>query len=232
MAERTSVPERASRARVLGAVRTHSEPMTVADLAAAVGLHVNTVRFHLERLIDEGLVEQAGQDRSSGGRPRLTYRALEGEGDVRDHRDYQLLAEILAGSISESVPDAAATSLEAGRAWGHYLADAPKPHRSSTAQEGLAELLRVLAHIGFEPRVTGEQGRTLELHHCPFREVAEAHREVACSVHLGLMQGLLAGMRAPLTAERLEPFVGPHLCLARLRDSAEDPPDDASTSPR
>lgn len=223
MAEQVSAAERAGRARVLDAVRTHTGPVTVADLAAAVGLHVNTVRFHLERLISDGLVEQAGQNRSSGGRPRLTYQALETGDDVRDQRDYQLLAEILAGSISETVPDPSAASLDAGRAWGRYLAHAPKPHRSSSEREGVDELVRVLGEISFEPDVTGERGRVVALHHCPFREVAEAHREIACSVHLGLMQGLLGSMRAPVTAVRLEPFVEPSLCLAHLDDDRTGP---------
>jgi predicted ArsR family transcriptional regulator len=230
MGEGAPSAERAGRARVLDAVRARSEPVTVADLAAAVGLHVNTVRFHLERLVADGLVEQAGQERSTGGRPRLTFRAREGGEEDRDQREYQLLAEILAGSLSESVPDAAATSLDAGRAWGRYLANAPKPHRSSTAREGVAELVRVLAEVGFEPRVAGEQASIVELHHCPFREVAEAHREIACSVHLGLMQGLLAAVRAPLTADRLEPFVEPHLCLAHLRDGADRSAEENPTS--
>lgn len=63
-----------------------------------------------------------------------------------------------------------------------------------------------------EPRVL--------LRHCPFREVAEHHREVVCALHLGLMQGVLAELRAPLDAERLDPFVEPGVCIARLHAPA------------
>jgi predicted ArsR family transcriptional regulator len=37
-----------------------------------------------------------------------------------------------------------------------------------------------------------------------------------CSLHLGLMRGVLAESRAPLVAERLDPFVDTSLCLAHL----------------
>jgi hypothetical protein len=36
-------------------------------------------------------------------------------------------------------------------------------------------------------------------------------------VHLGLMQGALAALRAPITVGRLEPFAEPDLCLTHLR---------------
>jgi hypothetical protein len=49
-------------------------------------------------------------------------------------------------------------------------------------------------------------------------EVAEAYGHVVCAVHLGLMQGALAELRAPLTADSLEPFVEPSLCIASLGD--------------
>jgi predicted ArsR family transcriptional regulator len=60
-------------------------------------------------------------------------------------------------------------------------------------------------------------GSVIRLRHCPFLEVATAHPEVVCSVHLGVMQGVLAEQRAPVEAGDLQPFVEPSLCLARLR---------------
>jgi predicted ArsR family transcriptional regulator len=46
--------------------------------------------------------------------------------------------------------------------------------------------------------------------------VAQNHQEVVCSLHLGLMQGALARMRAPVTADRLQPFAEPSVCIAYL----------------
>jgi predicted ArsR family transcriptional regulator len=221
MGDRRTAPRHdrdASRGRVLDALRAAPEPLTVADVAAAVGLHANTVRFHLERLLDAGQVELYGSDRTSGGRPRLTYRAVDPGTHVREERNYRLLAEILTGFVADSVPDPGAGAMAAGIEWGGYLARRPKPHRSSSEQEGLDELVRVLTEVGFDPRPGNGHSREIALHHCPFREAAQAHQDVVCAVHLGLMRGLLSAVRAPVTAERLEPFVAPSLCMAYLSD--------------
>ena len=42
------------------------------------------------------------------------------------------------------------------------------------------------------------------------------HQDVVCQLYLGRMQGALAQMRAPVTADRLEPFAEPSLCIAYL----------------
>jgi hypothetical protein len=102
-------------------------------------------------------------------------------------------------------------------ACGRFLSDRLPPFRRIDARVATERLVGMLFEIGFEPEaVTAGRRRRILLHHCPFREAAEAHREVVCSVHLGLMQGLLAGIDAPVDAERLEPFVQPDLCVAHL----------------
>ena len=50
----------------------------------------------------------------------------------------------------------------------------------------------------------------------PFREVAQNHQDVVCQLHLGLMQGALAQMRAPVTTDQLQPFAEPSPCIANL----------------
>jgi predicted ArsR family transcriptional regulator len=115
------------------------------------------------------------------------------------------------------VSDAAAT--EAGRTWGRYLTKRPPPYRRTDAEQSVSELLRILGDIGFLPELV-QSGKRSEiwLRHCPFLEVAQAYGHVVCAVHLGLMQGALAQLRAPLTADSLEPFVEPSLCIASLGD--------------
>jgi predicted ArsR family transcriptional regulator len=77
--------------------------------------------------------------------------------------------------------------------------------------------VRVLGEIGFAPEaVTTKSERRVLLHHCPFHEVARAHPEVPCSIHLGLMRGLLGELGAPVTVARLEPFAEPGLCVTHL----------------
>jgi predicted ArsR family transcriptional regulator len=208
-----------SRARVLEALRTAGDPVGVQEIAEHTGLHPNTARFHLDGLIRAGLVTREDEERSQPGRPRAVYRAtLAGPGGGL--RSYRLLAGILAGLISAMMPDPVRAATDAGRAWGRYLTERPAPFQRIQAAEAVRRLAGILADVGFvsEPGPSGAQIRLL---HCPFREVAQENQAVVCSLHLGLMQGALAEMAAPLTADRLDPFVGPGLCLAHL--SAQPP---------
>lgn len=207
----------ASRLRILHLLQEAADGLGVQDLAERVGLHANTVRFHLDRLVAEGLVLRQVEDRTEPGRPRLAFTAAAGPDAQRGQRSYRLLAEILASFVAGAVPDAAAAAREAGRTWGRYLTERPVPYHRTSEDEAVTELLRTLGEIGFAPELPhDEPHRKVLLWHCPFLEVAEAHRDVVCSVHLGLMQGALAEMRAPIVADRLEPFVEPSLCVAHL----------------
>jgi predicted ArsR family transcriptional regulator len=126
---------------------------------------------------------------------------------------------MLTSLISGTVTEPATVAEEAGREWGAYLAEQPPPYQRPSAAEAVAKLSAIMDEMGFAPRAeanhAGEQYR-LCLRHCPFREVAEHHRDVICSLHLGLIRGALARMRAPVTASRLDPFVEPSLCVAQL----------------
>ncbi|HST91379.1 MAG TPA: hypothetical protein VLJ13_04195, partial [Brevundimonas sp.] len=97
------------------------------------------------------------------------------------------------------------------------LAPRLAPLRRVDALEGIRRLSAVLADVGFAPaQMRDLPAPVIGLRHCPFREIAVEHPELVCSLHLGLIRGVLSEVRAPLTAERLEPFVEPSLCLAHL----------------
>jgi predicted ArsR family transcriptional regulator len=204
-----------SRARTLEVLQDADRPMGVQEVAELVGLHVNTARFHLDGLVRDGLATRTREERTEPGRPRVVY-AAESDGQI-GQRSYRLLSEILTGFLASAIGQPADASIEAGRAWGRYLTERTAPFHRIQADDALARLNGTLADIGFdpEPAGTGPQ-RQIRLHHCPFREVAKNHRDVVCSIHLGLMQGALSEMSAPVSADRLEPFVQPGLCVAHL----------------
>jgi predicted ArsR family transcriptional regulator len=215
------------RARVLELLRQAPDGLSVLELAERTGLHANTVRFHLNRLVAAGAVRKQVDQHSGHGRPRLVFFALSEHDGDSGQRNYQLLADMLAGSLADAVPDPAVYSLGLGRAWGSYLAMRPAPGRRMTSDQSLRELLRVLDDIGFAPRLAGDGGeQKVLLRHCPFLEAAIAHRDVVCSLHLGVMQGTLDAVRAPVEATDLQPFVEPSLCVARL--ASRPPPDSRS----
>ncbi|MEV0428220.1 helix-turn-helix domain-containing protein [Micromonospora sp. NPDC050495] len=220
----------ASRSRVLEVLRAAAEPVAVQDVAERSGLHRNTARFHLDGLVDAGLAAREAEDRSMPGRPRIVYRALVSQVPA-GQRNYRLLAEMLTSVVADTLPEPDRAAVTAGEAWGRYLADRPAPSQRIDAAEAVRRLSTVLADAGFAPGAAeGAADPVIPLRHCPFREIAEQHREVVCSLHLGLMRGVLAEIRAPLAADRLEPFVQPSLCLAYLARAPRLPVDPAGTT--
>ena len=205
-----------SRAHVLDLLRAAGSPVGVRDIADQAGLHPNTARFHLDALVDAGLAARAPKERTTPGRPSMAYRAVAG-GETMGRRRYRLLAEMLTSLIAGMLPKPGEAAEEAGREWGRYLTEPPPPYQRLDAGEAVGRLTATMAEIGFAPEaVTDGTQYQLRLRQCPFREVAENHQDVVCQLHLGLMQGALAQMRAPVTADRLEPFADPSLCIAYL----------------
>ena len=205
---------------MLEVLQASDVPLGVGEVAARVGLHANTTRFHLDGLVEQRLARRENEDRDTPGRPRALYAAVP-HGPRAGRRSYRLLAEILTSYLASSSRHPERAALKAGEAWGRFLTERPAPFRKVDAAAATRQLVDTLDGIGFapEPVTAGRQRRVL-LHHCPFREAAEEHREVVCTIHLGLMRGLLDELNAPIDAVRLDPFVEPNLCVTHLAHRA------------
>ena len=204
-----------SRAGILAEL-ADAGPLDARELAERVGLHVNTVRVHLNALAEAGLVESETLPPQGRGRPRVAYRAAAAAGEVGARR-YRLLAEILTALVARLGPEAAEQLEEIGEAWGRYLVETPPPYAELGDREAVERLVGLLAEIGFEPELAQTpRGRRILMRPCPFLELARAHQDVICPIHLGLMRGALAELGARTRATKLEPFVRPDLCVARL----------------
>jgi len=205
-----------SRARVLRALQVAGHPLGVDEVADQVGLHVNTTRFHLDGLVEQRLAERTREQRDSPGRPRTMYSPTP-DAPHAGKRSYRLLAEILTSYLAGATRQPERAAIKAGEEWGRFFTDRPGPFRRVDAKGATRQLSRVLDEIGFAPEpVSVGRKRQILLHHCPFREAAEEHSTVVCSIHLGLMRGLLAELDAPIEADRLDAFVEPDLCIAHL----------------
>lgn len=110
------------REQVLHLLREVDEPLGIAQIAGRLGVHVNTVRFHLDTLISNGQVECTKAESGTPGRPPQLFQTARGM-DPMGQRDYRLLAEVLAVSIAGE-PDPSRRSAEAGRMWGRLHAAA------------------------------------------------------------------------------------------------------------
>jgi predicted ArsR family transcriptional regulator len=196
--------------RVLKAAHTS---MSIAAIADTLDVHPNTVRFHLDTLVNAGRVEQVASDRKGPGRPALLFRATQ-RMDPGGPRHYRLLAEILAVALAGD-RDAGARATAAGREWGRQLKPPPPTTTEAPgAEDSIQHLVDFLDELGFAPERRGSE--RVELRHSPFLELAETQKTVICPIHFGLMQGALETWRAPVTADRLEAFVEPDLCLVHL----------------
>ena len=88
--------------------------------------------------------------------------------------------------------------------------------QAPTPAEATARVVELLDAAGFAPEAPTAPAETVRLQNCPFGTLAVGREPVICGVHLGLMQGALRELDAPLDATRLEPFVTPDLCLAHF----------------
>jgi predicted ArsR family transcriptional regulator len=208
-----------SRSRVLEILQDTGAQLGVNEVAARLSLHPNTVRFHLDALVASRLVDSEAEESDLRGRPRMLYSANANSASA-GRRNYRLLAEILASSMAAQVSHPREASINAGQEWGRYLGEGPPPFKRVDADEATGRLVSTMEDIGFAPEaVTRGRHRQVLLHRCPFREVAQEHPEVVCAIHLGLMNGLLAELDAPLQVNQLDPFVEPSQCVASLSRS-------------
>jgi predicted ArsR family transcriptional regulator len=205
-----------TRGRLLAVLRQAPGPMRVTDLATAVRLHANTVREHLQLLADAGLVRRETAPSSGRGRPAIRY-SIDRDTLDPDALPYATLSRVLADQLA-GLPDAAAAARGAGRRWGRAMAS--DAAAAPTRDEALARIVAILDDAGFDPETpTGpDPDTTVRLRRCPFGTLPVGREAIVCGVHLGLMQGALRELGAPLDAIRLEPFVAPDLCVAHLAD--------------
>ena len=210
-----------SRFRILEELRAHGR-LDSRELGRLVGLHPNTIRSHVEQLIEAGLVRETLAPAAGRGRPRVLYEAVT-DLVTRNESGYRLLAQILASYLA-TVEQPHVVAESAGRAWGRYLTERAQPFAKVSAKDATEKVVKLFAELGFMPEaVESAGGRKILLHRCPFRQVAESNQNVACAVHLGMLKGALAEMGAPLEATQLEPFVEPTLCVAHVRERTQRP---------
>lgn len=160
-------------------------PRSTADISESLGLHPNTVRPHLERMRDVGLLQVEADGRGSVGRPQHRYAlAPDAPSLGLEPPAFPLLARMLApiAAASELEPDdVALVGAEAGRS----MARAHAPRKACV--EAVAAML---SELGFDPAVVADGDlASIAFTHCPFGELAAAHPEVVCHLHRGLIEG-------------------------------------------
>ena len=217
-------------------VREHGDAVDALELAANIGLHVTTVRFHLDSLCDEGAIVRTRLPRVGKGRPRTGYRA------AQQQVDYRILAEVLAMELGQNAQTRARRANHAGQKWAARMMTSeqsapdgaettPAPDTEDVLDRTAVRTSAAFTGMGFASELVAptppmsRRERIIRLHACPVRDLARTHPEVICEIHRGLLEGLVAKTsaeenqrksRGPVMSARLEPFVEPELCMARL----------------
>jgi predicted ArsR family transcriptional regulator len=198
------------------------EPVSRDRAAAGVGLARHTAKFHLDKLVAEGLLSTefrrlSGRSGPGAGRPTKLYRRADRQIAVTlPERHYDLAGQILAAAVEaaarsgvpvvEAVQEAAAV---AGRRLGSAC---------GTPVRSLDDVAHVLAGQGYEPRI---EGSAVVLVNCPFHALARDHTALVCDMNLQLLGALLDELGGTDVHARLEP--APQRCCVVVGTGAPPP---------
>ena len=191
-------------------------PVSRDDAAVALQIPRHTVKFHLDRLENEGLLDveyhrPAGRRGPGAGRPAKFYRRSARQIEITlPERHYDVAGHLMAQAITTSQ----ATGQEltralrtAARAFGAALASQLAARLTGRASrravvQGVGE---VLAENGYEPR---EVKGGYVLSNCPFHALAQQHTSLVCGLNHDLLTGLVDELPAARLCARLEPEEG------------------------
>jgi predicted ArsR family transcriptional regulator len=201
-------------------VAAQPEPVSRDQAAEGVGLPRHTVKFHLDKLVEEGLLDVefrrlSGRRGPGAGRPTKLYRRSAREVAVTlPPRHYDLAGRILAGAVEAAARDGVPVLDAVHRAAAEYGrrlgADEQRPDRSPTASP-IDDIAVTLAGHGYEPRA---HDGGLELANCPFHALARDHTALVCGMNLHLIRAMLGELGHPDVEARLDP--APDRCCVTL----------------
>jgi len=191
-------------------VAAQPEPVGRDQAAAGVGVARHTAKFHLEKLVEQGLLvtefrRLTGRQGPGAGRPAKLYRRAPGELAVSlPERRYDLAGQLMAAAIDESSRGETPVreALHRGAAsFGASLGEQTRaglPARRSV-DASIGGLCTTLARCGYEPRA---DAGVVTLRNCPFDALAREHTDLVCGMNLALVTA---------AADRLDERLAPRL---------------------
>jgi predicted ArsR family transcriptional regulator len=196
-----------------------AEPSGRDEAAAAAGVGRTLAAYHLDRMVDDGLLEvsfarRTGRSGPGAGRPAKLYRRAAREFSISlPSRDYELAARIFADAVDREPSGRARAALRtAAESFGNEIA--AEVDRRAGADKGadrLAILEVVLTERGYEP--FHDDDGAVRLRNCPFSRLADTHREMVCGMNLALLERAATSSTGSVSAV-LDPRPG--LCCVAL----------------
>jgi predicted ArsR family transcriptional regulator len=205
-------------------VREQRRPVSREEAATAVGISRKLAAFHLDKLVDRGLLEfeyaRTGSRTGRGaGRSSKLYRPAAVEIDVSvPVRRYDLAGSLLVKAISEEGRDerAADAAVRVARREGAEVGDTIRQEaglRPPGAERALSVAEDALARYGYEP-YREERGQ-VALANCPFHVLSRESTELVCGMNRAFIEGLVRGLGKETLQIALEP--APGRCCVKLR---------------
>ncbi|MFI6493260.1 helix-turn-helix transcriptional regulator [Streptomyces sp. NPDC050564] len=228
-----SVLSEDSRRRMFAFIRRARRAVTRDEAAASVGISRKLAAFHLDKLVDAGLLrtryETPGGIRKVGRQPKV-YEPTDVQITVSiPDRRHELLADLLLDAVlSEGSDESAAqaalrTAEQRGRQMGEAARDETRPGRLG-AERGLTVCERLLDRYGYEP--VREGPTQLRLRNCPFHPLAARAPDLVCGMNQAFLSGYLNGLEVNGVQAVLAPE--PEECCVRLRPGDTDRDDRAA----
>lgn len=188
-----------------------TRPLTTAELASAVRLHPNTVRPHLEKMREVGVVDVSSDGCGSVGRPQHRYSlAADAPSLGLEPPAFGVLTRMLIDLV-----DIAGASPQAARLAGVREGTRRAQELSSTTST-VEALIEDSERLGFAPtRLDGDaDGVTIEFGSCPFGDLAHSQPQTVCSLHHGMLDGLAETNRDAVAIELtpIDPSDHNHTC--------------------
>jgi predicted ArsR family transcriptional regulator len=199
-------------------VAAQPEAVSRDQAAEGVDLPRHTAKFHLDKLVEEGLLDTefrrlSGRRGPGAGRPTKLYRRSARQVAVTlPQRHYDLAGQILAGAVEVAARDGVPVLDAVQRAAadrGRQLGAEERPGEGGGSP--LADMAVTLAGHGYEPR---DQDGVLVLANCPFHALARDHTALVCGMNLHLITAMLDQLGHTEVQARLDP--APDRCCVTL----------------
>jgi predicted ArsR family transcriptional regulator len=187
-----------NRRRLYDLVAASRESVSRDDAAAALGISRELAAFHLDRLVEAGLLDtdyrrRGGRTGPGAGRPAKFYRRSDGELSVSfPPRRYDVAADVMATAL-DRLDHSAGTDVVRAVARERGTEVGLDARRSAGARPGRRRLrealLDTLRGAGYAPEVDAANGAVL-LRNCPFHSLATKHRDLTCGMNLAWADGV------------------------------------------
>lgn len=207
------------RRRLYDCVVQAAGPVGRDEAAGAVEISRELAAFHLDRLVEAGLLQteyrRLGTRRGPGaGRPAKLYRPAGGNLDVSfPPRRYEQAAAVFAEALAKQSDGAGAAAAAAiARSRGETAGTEARLAGSSTSPEKVQEsILSLLRQGGYEPELDSARG-VIRPRNCPYQSLAQSYRELTCEMNVAWAEGVVAGLADPTIEVASAPAAG-HCCI-------------------